>query len=185
MYHLALRLLILALTFAWLEGTAAAGFASRLGDLDGNGTVDALDLAILQQAAVHNLAEGTAPCNQPDLADLDGSGALDAPDTAILAAALADQPGMDRLSTAPPPDFLGLIMDGYRLTWTDQAAPGETYILECRRSGDEAFSPLARLSAPASQYLDTAFQENRPCVYRLRLLRGGVAGLPAYCDTRV
>ena len=59
------------------------------GDVDESGTVDLVDLAIIQNTLVGKILEGQAPCTDPAAGDFDGCGHLSAADTLTLAHMLA------------------------------------------------------------------------------------------------
>jgi hypothetical protein len=62
------------------------------GDVNASGTVDVLDLVIVQNVLAGNLAEGDAPCTNPAAGDFDGCGHLSAADCMILCQKLAGNP---------------------------------------------------------------------------------------------
>lgn len=64
--------------------------AGPAGDLDGDGRLDAVDLAVLAQVLAGNILGGQFPCFQPGNGDLDGSSHLDAADLLALATLAAN-----------------------------------------------------------------------------------------------
>ncbi|MBP7866989.1 MAG: hypothetical protein KA419_13690 [Acidobacteria bacterium] len=74
--------------------------ASLMGDLDGNGRFDVVDLLVLLHTLGGNFTAGTPPCALPDGGDWDGSGSLGPGDAAVEALRLA---GRERAALCEDP----------------------------------------------------------------------------------